>query len=159
MISKDSKIFIAGHKGFVGWAVLKNLKNNNYQNIITKDRSDLDLLNQNQAINFFKNTKPECVILCAAKVGGILPNSTQPADFLYQNLQIQNNIIHNAYQFGVKKLIFLASSCVYPRNCPQPMKEEYLFTGDFEPTNYGYGVAKASGIKMCQAYNQQYKTN
>ncbi len=159
MINQNSKIFIAGHRGFVGNALLKNLQQKNYQNLITKTRNELDLLDQKQVADFFKTEKPECVILCAAKVGGILPNSTKPAEFLYENLQIQNNVIHQAYLNGVKKLIFLASSCIYPRNSIQPMKEEYLFEGDFEPTNYGYAVAKAAGVKMCQAYNEQYKTN
>ncbi len=156
MIDKNSKIYIAGHRGFVGNALYHTLKNKDYSNLLTKTREELDLIDQKQTLEFLKTEKPNCVILCAAKVGGILPNSTKPAEFLYENLQIQNNIIHGSYIANVEKLIFLASSCVYPRNCSQPMKEEYLFNGDFEPTNYGYGVAKATGIKMCQAYNQQY---
>jgi len=159
MLDKNSKIYIPGHKGFVGSRLLLNLQGNSFTKLITRSRKELDLFNQKAVTDFFEAEKPDCVILCAAKVGGILPNSTKPAEFLYENLQIQNNIIHQAYRTGVKKLIFLASSCVYPRNCPQPMKEEYLFQGDFEPTNYGYAVAKAAGIKMCQAYNEQYGTN
>ncbi len=159
MINKNSRIFIAGHRGFVGNAILQNLEKKGFDNLITKTRNELDLLNQAAVQDFFAKEKPQYVILCAAKVGGILPNSTKPAEFLYENLQIQNNVIQSAYLSGVQKLIFLASSCIYPRNSTQPMKEEYLFEGDFEPTNYGYGVAKAAGVKMCQAYNQQYKTN
>ncbi len=159
MIDKNSKIFLAGHRGFVGKTTLNNLQNKGFNNLIIKTKAELDLLNQNAVQNFFAKEKPQYVILCAAKVGGILPNSTKPAEFLYENLQIQNNVIHCAYLSGVEKLIFLASSCIYPRNSAQPMKEEYLFEGDFEPTNYGYAVAKAAGVKMCQAYNQQYKTN
>lgn len=159
MIDKQSKIYIAGHKGFVGNAVVRDLKQKNYQCLITRTRKELDLLDQNATLDFLKTEKPDCVILCAAKVGGILPNSTKPAEFLYENLHIQNNIIHGSYLSKVKKLIFLASSCAFPRNSPQPMKEEYLFQGDFEPTNFGYGVAKAAGIKMCEAYNKQYNTN
>lgn len=159
IINKNSKIYIAGHRGFVGKALLKNLQQKHYNNLLTTTRAELDLLNQSDTLNFLQTQKPDCIILCAAKVGGILPNSTKPAEFLYENLQIQNNIIHGAYLAQVKKLIFLASSCAFPRNAPQPMKEEYLFHGDFEPTNFGYGVAKATGIKMCEAYNKQYGTN
>ena len=159
MIDKKFKIYIAGHRGFVGNALFSDMKNKGYNNLITKTKSELNLLNQTAVLKFFEEEKPEYVILCAARVGGILPNSTRPAEFLYENLQIQANVIHSAYISGVKKLIFLGSSCIYPRNCPQPMKEEYLFTGDFEPTNYGYGVAKATGIKMCQAYRDQYGVN
>jgi len=159
MINKESKIYIAGHRGFVGNALLQNLQQKEYTNLLIRTRSELDLLNQADTLKFLQEQKPDCVVLCAAKVGGILPNSTKPAEFIYENLQIQNNIIHGSYLSGVKKLIFLASSCAFPRHAPQPMKEEYLFQGDFEPTNFGYGVAKAAGIKMCEAYNKQYNTN
>jgi GDP-L-fucose synthase len=158
-INLQSRIYVAGHKGFVGNAVYKKLKDSGYKNIIIKNRDELDLLSQSQVECFFSQNKIDYVILCAAKVGGIAANIASPASFLYENLQIQNNIIHAAYKFNATKLIFLASSCIYPRNCPQPMREEYLFQGDFEPTNYGYAVAKAAGVKMCQAYNEQHNTN
>ncbi len=158
-MQKNAKIYIAGHRGLVGSHLLKKLQDQGYEHIITKTRAELDLLNQAQVLKFFESEKLDYVFLAAAKVGGIMANMTSQGAFLYENLQIQNNIIHSSYQTGVKKLLFLGSSCIYPRNCPQPMKEEYLMTGDVEPTNYGYAIAKIAGLKMCQAYNEQYGTN
>jgi len=158
-MKKDNKIYVAGHNGLVGSAIVRNLKKNGYLNLILKTRQELDLLNQQAVANFFSKERPDYVFLAAAKVGGIHANDTYPADFIYQNLQIQNNIIHSAYLNKVKKLLFLGSSCIYPKNCPQPIKEEYLLTGKLEPTNEAYALAKISGIKMCQVYNKQYKTN
>ncbi|KKQ46976.1 MAG: GDP-fucose synthetase [Candidatus Moranbacteria bacterium GW2011_GWD2_37_9] len=152
-MEKNSKIYIAGHNGLVGSAIIRNLKSNGFNNLVLKTHKELDLLKK-----FFETEKPEYVFLAAARVGGILENDTYPADFIFQNLQIQNNIIHNAYLSGVKKLLFLGSSCIYPRECPQPIKEEYLLTGPLERTNEAYAVAKISGIKMCQSYNKQYGT-
>lgn len=158
-MNKNSKIYIAGHKGLVGSAIARNLQNQGYINLITKTKNELNLLNQSDVNNFFLKEKPEFVFLAAAKVGGILANSTYPADFIYQNLQIQNNIIEASRLNNVKKLLFLGSSCIYPKICPQPIKEEYLLTGKLEPTNEPYALAKISGIKMCQAYNKQFGTN
>lgn len=155
----DSRIYIAGHTGMVGSAIVRNLEQKGYCKLITMDRRDLDLNNQAQVKHFFHNVKPEYVFLAAAKVGGILANSNYPAEFIYNNLSIQCNVIHQAFLNGVKKLLFLGSSCIYPKNAPQPMKEEYLLTGLLEPTNEPYAVAKIAGIKMCQAYNKQYGTN
>ncbi len=156
----QTKIFIAGHKGFVGSALLKKMQTDYPQSqIITRNRAELDLLNQQAVFDFLKQKKPDLVVVAAAKVGGIMANMTHQADFLYQNLQIQNNLIHGSFLAGVNKLLFLGSSCIYPRNCSQPMKEEYLMTGDVEPTNYGYAVAKIAGLKMCQAYKEQYGCN
>ena len=153
------KIFLAGHKGLVGSAILRKLKENKYKKIITADRKKLDLLDQRSVLNFFKKNKPDLVIIAAAKVGGILNNSTKGADFIYENLQIQNNLIHGSFKNKVKRLIFLGSSCIYPKNSKQPMKEDYLMSGKLEKTNEPYATAKIAGIKMCQAYNKQYKTN
>ncbi len=155
----DSRIYIAGHKGMVGSALLRKLKQEGYKNLIIRTRQELDLTNQAQVEKFFNEEKPEHIFLAAAKVGGILANSTYPAEFIYQNTAIQVNVIHQAYLNRVKKLLFLGSSCIYPKNAPQPLKEEYLLTGPLEPTNEAYAVAKIAGIKMCQAYNQQYGTN
>src|SRR3989339_460009 len=155
----DSKIFVAGHRGMVGSAVVRKLQAEGYTNLLLRTKEQLDLLDAKAVADFFVSEKPEYVILAAAKVGGIMANNTYPADFLYQNLQIQNNVIHNAYLSGVKKLLFLGSSCIYPRECPQPMKEEYLLTGLLEATNEPYAIAKIAGIKMCQSYNRQYGTN
>ncbi len=155
-MQKTSKIFIAGHKGMVGSAILRQLQNDGYTNLITKNRQEVDLLNQDAVANFFKNEKPEYVFLAAAKVGGIEANRTQLGAFLYENIQIQNNIIHSAYLNGVKRLVFLGSSCIYPKLAPLPIKEEYLLTGPLEPTNYGYAIAKIAGVKMCEAYKDQY---
>ena len=154
-----SKIYISGHCGMVGSAIKRNLEARGYTNIITRNRSELDLTNQ-QAVNiFFETEKPEYVFLAAAKVGGILANSTYPAEFIYNNLMIEANVIHAAYTNGVKKLLFLGSSCIYPGLAPQPLKEEYLLTGELEITNEAYAVAKIAGIRMCKHYNQQYGTN
>ena len=158
-MTKTSKIYIAGHTGLVGSSIYRLLKKQGYNNLITKTRKQLDLLDQNQVSVFFQKEKPEYVFLAAAKVGGILANNNYPADFIYENLQVQNNVIHNAYLNKVKKLLFLGSSCIYPRNCAQPIKEEYLLTSPLEPTNEPYAIAKIAGIKMCQSYNRQYDTN
>jgi len=158
-MKKDSKIYIAGHRGLVGSALIRELKKQGFENLVLRTHKELDLLDQNAVKEFFESEKPEYVFLAAAKVGGILANNTEPAQFIYENLQIQNNIIHNAYLNKVKKLLFLGSSCIYPRDCEQPMKEEYLLTGLLEPTNEPYALAKISGIKMCQSYNRQYGTN
>lgn len=155
----DSKIFIAGHRGMVGSAIFRNLVSKGFANIITKTRAELDLQRYDDVQSFFKTEKPDFVFLAAAKVGGIIANNTYRADFLFENLQIQNNVIHNAYLAGVKKLVFLGSSCIYPKDCPQPIKEEYLLTGILEPTNEPYAIAKIAGIKMCEAYRDQYGCN
>lgn len=157
-MEKSAKIFVAGHRGLVGSAIKRNLEKQGYQNIVLKTRKELDLLDGFAVKEFFKKERPDYVFLAAAKVGGILANDTHPAEFIFQNLQIQNNIIHNAYLANVKKLLFLGSSCIYPRDCPQPIKEEYLLTGPLEKTNEAYAIAKIAGIKMCQAYNKQYGT-
>ena len=149
------RIFIAGHNGMVGSALVRILKNYDVE-IITKTRSELDLLNQNDVDSFFKNQKIDQVYLAAAKVGGILANSTYPAEFIYENLMIQTNIIHNAFLNGVKKLLFLGSSCIYPKNANQPIREEELLSGKLEPTNEPYAISKIAGIKMCESYNRQY---
>ena len=158
-MNKGSKIFIAGHNGMVGSAIYRKLKSESFNNIIVRNRQELDLKIQKQVEIFFETHKPEYVFLAAAKVGGILANNSYPAEFIYSNLQIQNNIIFSAYKNNVKKVLFLGSSCIYPRNCPQPMKEEYLLTGFLEPTNEAYAIAKISGIKMCQFFYKQYNTN
>lgn len=155
----DSKIFVAGHKGLAGSAIVRRLEEFGYTNIVTMDRSQLDLCDQDQVEDFFKDSRPEYVFLAAAKVGGILANDTYSGDFIFQNLQIQNNVIHNSYISGVKKLLFLGSNCIYPKICPQPIREEYLLTGPLEPTNEAYAIAKIAGIKMCQAYRKQYGFN
>lgn len=157
-MEKDAKIYVAGHLGLVGSAIVRNLQKEGFQNLILKNREELDLLNQREVEQFFGNEKPEYVFLAAAKVGGILANKTKKADFIYENIQIQNNIIHSAWKYGVKKLLFLGSSCIYPKLCPQPIKEEYFMTGPLEETNDAYAVAKIAGIKMCQSFNEQYKT-
>lgn len=158
-MEKNAKIYIAGHAGLVGSALVRQFKNQGYNNLLLKTKDELDLTNQAAVAEFFAQEKPDYVIIAAAKVGGIMANNTYPAQFIYENLQIQNNIIHNSYLNGVKKLLFLGSSCIYPRECPQPMKEEYLLTGSLEPTNEPYAIAKIAGIKMCQSYNRQYGTN
>ncbi|GAA4280201.1 GDP-L-fucose synthase [Gaetbulibacter aestuarii] len=159
MMQKDSKIYVAGHRGLVGSAILKNLQGNGYQNIITRTHKELDLTDQQAVGAFFKNEKPEYVFLAAAKVGGIVANNVYRADFIYENMMIQNNVIHQSYLNGVKKLLFLGSTCIYPKNAPQPMKEEYLLTDVLEYTNEPYAIAKIAGIKMCESYNLQYGTN
>jgi GDP-L-fucose synthase len=157
--SQNAKIYIAGHRGLVGSALLRKLQSEGYTNIITRTHAELDLTRQADVESFFREERPEYVFLAAAKVGGILANNTYPADFIYINLSIQTNVIHAAWKYGVKRLLFLGSSCIYPKFAPQPMKEEYLLTGELEPTNEPYAVAKIAGIKMCQAYNRQYGTN
>lgn len=159
IMDKNSKIYIAGHGWLVGSAIKRKLESLGYTNIVYRTKEELDLLNQNQVQDFFETTKPEFVFLAAAKVGGILANRDYPADFIYENLQIQNNIIHQSYLSGVKKILFLGSSCIYPKLAPQPMKEEYLLTGPLESSNEPYAIAKIAGIKMCQSYNRQYGTN
>jgi GDP-L-fucose synthase len=158
-MEKDSKIYIAGHKGLVGSAITRNLQKQGYANLIFRTFEELNLLDQKAVDEFFAAEKPEYVFLAAAKVGGIMANKTQKADFIYQNLQVQNNVIFNAWKFGVKKLLFLGSSCIYPKDCPQPIKEEYFMTGKLEETNDAYAMAKIAGIKMCQSFNEQYGTN
>jgi GDP-L-fucose synthase len=156
VLPKTGKIFVAGHKGLVGSAIVRRLRQAGHDNILTADRQTLDLLNQKAVADFFAGEKPEYVVDAAAKVGGIKANDELSADFIYENLTIQNNIIHNAYASGVKKLLFLGSSCIYPRDCPQPIKETYLLTGPLEKTNEAYALAKITGIKMCQMYRKQY---
>lgn len=158
-MNKQSKIYVAGHRGLVGSAIVNNLKAKGYTNVIGKTHSELDLLDQNAVATFFASEKPEFVFLAAAKVGGIVANNTYRADFIYENLQIQNNIIHQSYKNGVKKLMFLGSTCIYPKNAPQPMPEECLLTDTLEYTNEPYAIAKIAGIKMCESYNLQYGTN
>lgn len=158
-MEKNAKIYVAGHRGLVGSAIVRKLLTEGYNNLVLKTHTELDLLDQKAAAEFFEKEKPEYVFLAAARVGGIIANNTYPADFIFENLQIQNNIIHQSYLNGVKKLLFLGSSCIYPRECSQPMKEEYLLTGLLEPTNEPYAIAKIAGIKMCQSYNRQYGTN
>lgn len=158
-MDKNSKIFIAGRGGLVGSAIERALCLKGYNNIVGLRSKDLDLKNQLDVDNYFSVEKPDVVILAAAKVGGIMANMESPAEFLFDNLAIQNNVIHYAYLHGVKKLLFLASSCIYPRLSPQPMKEEYLMDGKVEPTNEGYAIAKIAGLKLCEMYNRQYNTN
>jgi len=158
-VEKDGKIYVAGHLGMVGSAILRNLKLKGYTNFVLRSIDELDLTRQREVEQFFESEHPDYVFLAAAKVGGIYANSTFPADFIYINLQIQNNIIHSSYKNGVKKLCFLGSSCIYPKYAPQPMKEDYLLDGKLEPTNEPYAIAKIAGIKMCEAYNRQYGTN
>jgi GDP-L-fucose synthase len=152
----SAKIFVAGHRGLVGSAIVKRLQEAGYDNLVLRTRAELDLLNQEAVSGFFEKERPEVVVLSAAKVGGIAANSANPADFLFENLQIQNNVIWQAHLKGVKKLMFLGSSCIYPRECPQPMKEEYLLDGKPEPTNEGYALAKIVGLKLCEKLHKQY---
>ena len=158
-MEKESKVYVAGHRGMVGSAIVRKLKMEGFSNLVLKTSSELDLRNQLQVSSFFKQEKPDYVFLAAAKVGGIIANNTYRADFLYDNLAIQNNVIHDSYLNGVKKLMFLGSSCIYPKLAPQPMKEECLLTGLLEPTNEPYAIAKIAGIKMCEAYRDQYGSN
>ena len=155
-MEKSDKIYIAGHTGMVGSAIVRSLRNQGFENIVGKTIEELDLTNQKAVGDFFALEKPVYVILAAAKVGGIHANNTYRAQFIYENLMIQNNIIHNSYAHGVKKLLFLGSSCIYPKNCPQPIKEEYLLTGELEQTNEPYALAKIAGIKLCESYFRQY---
>ena len=152
-LSKNSKIFLAGHNGMVGSSILRYFKKKNYRNIIVKNRKQLDLLNQKKTEKFFKKVKPDFVIIAAAKVGGILSNDTFKGEYIYQNLMIQTNLIHSSFKAGVKKLIFLGSSCIYPKLSKQPIREDCLLSGKLEPTNDAYAIAKIAGIKMCEAYN------
>jgi GDP-L-fucose synthase len=156
---KNSRIFVAGHQGLVGSAILQNLKINGYNNLITRSKKALDLTDCTMVARFFELEKPEYVFLAAAKVGGIVANNTYRAEFLYENLMIQANVIHQSYLHKVKKLLFMGSTCIYPKNCPQPIKEEYLLTGSLEYTNEPYAIAKIAGMKMCESYNLQYGTN
>lgn len=158
-MDKNSKIYVAGHHGLVGSAIVRALEKEGYKNLILCTRSELDLLDQKAVAEFFAQEKPEYVFLAAAKVGGIMANKTHPADFIYNNLTIETNVIHNAYLHKVKKLLFLGSSCLYPKLAPQPIKEECLLTSGLEPTNQAYAIAKIAGITMCQSYNKQYGTN
>ena len=159
MINLKSKIYVAGHKGLVGSAIIRKLKKKGYKNLIFRSRKQLDLKNQKKVLSFLKRNKPDFIFIAAAKVGGIYSNNKYRAEFIFDNLSIQTNLIHSAYLCGIKDLIFLGSSCVYPRNCKQPIKESYLLTGELEKTNDAYAVAKIAGIKMCESYNIQYKTN
>ena len=159
MVNKKSKIYVAGHKGLVGSAILRKLKEKGYKKIIFADKKKLDLTNQSKVFKYIKKNKPDFIFLAAAKVGGILSNNKYKAEFIYNNLSIQLNVINSAYKCGVKNLIFLGSSCVYPRDCKQPIKETYLLNGKLEKTNDAYAIAKIAGIKMCESYNKQYKTN
>lgn len=159
MMNKESKIYVAGHRGLVGSALLRNLVNKGYTNIITRTHAELDLRNQNAVKEFFYDEKPDYIFLAAAKVGGIHANNTYPADFIYSNLMVEANVIHEAYKAGVENLLFLGSSCIYPRLAKQPMSESVLNTGLLEPTNEPYAIAKIAGIKLCESYNRQYGTN
>ena len=159
MINKNCKIFVAGHKGLVGSAIIRKLKTSGYKKILTAEKSTLNLINQEKVLKFLKKKKPDFIFIAAAKVGGIYANNKYKAEFIYSNLSIQNNLIHSAFKCGIKNLIFLGSSCVYPKLCKQPIKEEYLLNGKLEETNEPYAVAKIAGIKMCESYNHQYKTN
>ena len=159
MINLKSKIYVAGHKGLVGSAIIRKLRQKGYKNIIFRSKKQLDLKNQKKVHSFLKKNKPDFIFIAAAKVGGIYSNDKYRAEFIFDNLSIQANIIHSAYLCGIKNLIFLGSSCVYPRNCKQPIKESYLLTGELEKTNDAYAIAKIAGIKMCESYNIQYKTN
>lgn len=158
-MNKDSKIYVAGHRGLVGSAIVRNLQSKGYTNIITRRHSELDLTDQQAVRRFFEEEKPEYVFLAAAKVGGIHANNTYPADFIYNNLMIECNVIKAAHDYNVKKLLFLGSSCIYPKMAPQPIKEEYLLSGYLEPTNEAYAIAKIAGLKMCQYFKKQYGDN
>src|SRR5712664_1178327 len=157
-MSPDSKIYVAGHRGLAGSALVRRLRAKGFRNIVTRPHAELDLVDQRAVREFFKREKPEAVFLAAGKVGGILANNTYPAEFIFQNLAIEANVIDEAYRSGVQRLLFLGSSCIYPRDCPQPIKEDYLLTGPLEPTNRPYAIAKIAGIEMCWSYNRQYGT-
>ncbi len=159
VVEKSSRVYIAGYTGLVGSAIINVLIKEGYCNVITKSSKELDLRVQSEVADFFEKENPEYVILAAAKVGGIYANTTYPAQFIYDNLAIQTNVIHQSYLSGVKKLLYFGSSCIYPKDAPQPLREDYLLTGSFEPTNEPYAVSKIAGIRMCQAYNKQYGTN
>lgn len=158
-IDKNSKIYVAGHRGMVGSAIVRRLQYGGYSNLVTRTHRDLDLLDQRATFDFLQTEKPDYIFLAAAKVGGIHANDTFRADFIYQNLAIQNNVIHGAFKAGVKNLCFLGSSCIYPRDCPQPIREAYLLTGPLEQTNEPYAIAKIAGIKLCESYNRQHGTS
>lgn len=158
-MEKDSKVYVAGHQGLVGSALVRRLKAEGFNNIVTRTRAELDLTDQKAVASFFDSERPKYVFLAAAKVGGILANKLQPAEFIHQNLLLQTSVIHAAYESNVEKLLFLGSSCIYPKLAPQPIKEEYLLTGELEPTNKAYAIAKIAGIIQCQSYNEQYGTN
>src|SRR5512139_570888 len=158
MMQTDSKIYVAGHRGLVGSALMRQLQVRGYHNLVTRTHTELDLTEQAAVREFFSTERPEYVLLAAAKVGGILANNTYPAEFIQQNLAIQTNVIHEAWRNNVKRLLFLGSSCIYPRDCTQPIREEYLLTGPLEPTNRPYALAKIAGVEMCHAYNRQYGT-
>jgi len=157
-MEKSAKIYVAGHRGLVGSAIVRSLRSSGHENLIFRSSNELNLERQERVEAFFDQERPEYVFLAAAKVGGIWANSTYPAEFIYNNMAIEMNVVHASYIYDVKKLLFLGSSCIYPRHCPQPMKEEHLLSGHLEPTNEPYAVAKIAGIKMCQAYNRQYGT-
>lgn len=157
-IDPASKIYVAGHRGMVGSAIVRRLAHGGYQNIVTRTHGELDLLNQPAVFDFLASEKPEYVFIAAAKVGGIQANNTFRGQFIYENLSIQNNLLHGAFRAGIEDLCFLGSSCIYPRDCPQPIREEYLLTGPLEPTNEPYAIAKIAGIKLCESYNRQYGT-
>ncbi len=158
-MNQNARIYVAGHRGLVGSALCSILREKGYHNLVTNTHQELELTDQKSVAQFFQQEKPEYVFLAAARVGGIMANNTERGDFIYQNLQIQNNVIHQSYISGVKKLLFLGSTCIYPRECPQPMKEEYLLTSPLEYTNEPYAIAKIAGLKMCESYNLQYGTN
>ncbi len=158
-MDRNAKIYVAGHKGLVGSAIVRNLKRRGYKNIITRTHGELDLKNQKAVEEFWRDEEPEYVYLAAAKVGGILANDQYPADFIYENLMIQNNVIKAAHDFNAKKLLFLGSTCIYPKNAPQPIKEEYLLSGFLEPTNEAYAIAKIAGLEMCKFFKRQYGDN
>jgi GDP-L-fucose synthase len=157
-LTPDSRIFVAGHRGMVGSAIVRFLKAGGYNRLITRTHSDLDLMDQQAVHRFFRSEPIDYVVLAAAKVGGIQANNTYRADFIYQNLMIECNVIHEAFSAGIRRLLFLGSSCIYPKHAPQPMKEAYLLSGVLEPTNQPYAIAKIAGIEMCQSYNRQYGT-
>lgn len=158
-MKQDSHIYVAGHRGLVGSAIVRRLQAGGYRNLILRSHAELDLTHQDAVLHFFKSEQPEYVFIAAARVGGIYANNTYPAEFVYQNIMIEANLIHAAWRYGVHKLLFLGSSCIYPKHAPQPMKEEHLLTGHLEPTNEAYAIAKITGIKMCAAYNRQFGTN
>jgi len=157
-VAPDSKIYVAGHRGLAGSAIVRRLRAKGYSNVVTRTHAELDLVDQRAVREFLGRERPEAVFLAAGKVGGILANNSFPADFIFQNLAIESNVIDAAYRAGVQRLVFLGSSCIYPRDCPQPMKEEYLLTGPLEPTNRPYAIAKIAGLEMCWSYNRQYGT-
>jgi len=158
-MKKATKIFVANHEAMIGSAILRRLRKDDFMNLIVRASSELDLSNQKEVLEFLMDEKPDYVFLASAKVGGILANSSYAAEFIYDNIQSQTNVIHSAWKSGVRKLLFLGSSCIYPKDCPQPIKEEYLLSGKLEPTSEPYAVAKIAGIRMCQSYNRQYKTD